>query len=112
MLQGLAVLDGIGAAPAAAVARRRLRAAGVTQIPRGPQPATRAHPAGLTGRQQQILELVARGLTNAEIADRMVLSVRTVDHHVSAVLAKLGMTSRREAIAMVRAGAANDPPPR
>jgi len=104
MLQGLAVLDGMGAAPAAALARRRLRAAGVTQIPRGPQPATRAHPAGLTSRQQQILELVARGLTNAEIADRMVLSVRTVDHHVSAVLAKLGVTSRREAIAMVRAG--------
>ncbi len=89
---------------AAAVARRRLRAAGVTQVPRGPQAATRANPAGLTGRQLEILGLVADGLTNAEIAARLVLSVRTVDHHVSAVLTKLGVTSRRDAIAAARSG--------
>ncbi len=104
MLEGLGVLDGLGAAPAAAVARRRLRAAGVTQVPRGPQAATRANPAGLTGRQLEILGLVADGLTNAEIAARLVLSVRTVDHHVSAVLTKLGVTSRRDAIAAARSG--------
>ncbi|MDT7574763.1 MAG: hypothetical protein QOH17_1096 [Pseudonocardiales bacterium] len=103
MLEGLAVLDALGAGPAAAVARRRLRAAGVTQVPRGPQAATRADPAGLTGRQQEILALMAEGLTNAEIAARLVLSVRTVDHHVSAVLTKLGVSSRREAIARMAA---------
>jgi DNA-binding NarL/FixJ family response regulator len=54
---------------------------------------------GLTGRQAEILGLLADGLTNAEIADRLVVSVRTVDHHVSAVLAKLGTTSRRDAVA-------------
>jgi DNA-binding CsgD family transcriptional regulator len=97
MLEALAVFDGLGAAPAAAATRRRLRAAGVDRVPRGPQAATRADPAGLTGRQQEILALMADGLTNAEIAERLVLSVRTVDHHVSAVLAKLGVTSRREA---------------
>uniref|UniRef100_UPI0015F01B2E helix-turn-helix domain-containing protein n=1 Tax=Pseudonocardia pini TaxID=2758030 RepID=UPI0015F01B2E len=60
---------------------------------------TRANPAGLTGRQLEILQLVAAGLTNAEIAARLVLSVRTVDHHVSAVLQKLGVASRRDAAA-------------
>jgi DNA-binding NarL/FixJ family response regulator len=58
---------------------------------------TRANPAGLTGRQLEIVRLVAEGRTNAEIAATLVLSVRTVDHHVSAVLQKLGVASRREA---------------
>ena len=66
-------------------------------MPRGPQSATRHNPAGLTGRQVEILRLLAAGRTNAEIAATLVLSVRTVDHHVSAVLQKLEATSRREA---------------
>ncbi|MFC5137734.1 AAA family ATPase [Actinomycetospora rhizophila] len=94
---GLRVLDDLGAAPAARRARRRLQALGVRRIPRGPQAGTRAHPEGLTPRQADILALVADGLTNAQIAARLVLSVRTVDHHVSAVLAKLGVASREEA---------------
>jgi DNA-binding NarL/FixJ family response regulator len=83
----------------AAVVRRRLRAQGHQQIPRGPVAETRANPAGLTGRQSEILELLAAGLSNADIAERLVLSVRTVDHHVSAVLQKLGVATRREAVA-------------
>jgi DNA-binding CsgD family transcriptional regulator len=97
-LEALAVFDRLGARPAAAWTRRRLRALGVTTVPRGPQPATRDNPAGLTDRQVEILRLLAAGLTNAEIAAKLVLSVRTVDHHVSAVLQKLGATSRREAV--------------
>jgi DNA-binding CsgD family transcriptional regulator/tetratricopeptide (TPR) repeat protein len=93
------VFDRLGARPAAALARRRLRELGVTVVPRGPQPATRENPAGLTARQLEILGLLTRGLTNAEIAARLVLSVRTVDHHVSAVLRKLGASTRREAAA-------------
>jgi DNA-binding CsgD family transcriptional regulator/tetratricopeptide (TPR) repeat protein len=96
MLEALGTFDDLGARPAAAWARRRLRALGVAP-PRGPQPATRKNPAGLTGRQVEILRLLATGRTNAEIADTLVLSVRTVDHHVSAVLQKLDATSRREA---------------
>jgi DNA-binding CsgD family transcriptional regulator len=97
--EALRVLDELGARPAAALVRRRLREMGVSVVPRGPQPATRANPAGLTGRQTEILRLLARGLTNAEIAARLVVSVRTVDHHVSAVLQKLGVTTRRDAVA-------------
>jgi DNA-binding CsgD family transcriptional regulator/tetratricopeptide (TPR) repeat protein len=97
-LEGLRVLDGLGAAGAAAPVRRLLRAAG-EPVPRGPRTATRANPAGLTARQLAVLELLREGLTNAEIAARLVVSVRTVDHHVAAVLTKLRVTSRREVAA-------------
>ena len=100
-LEALAVLDGLGARPAAALARRRLRELGVAAVPRGPAAATRTNPAGLTERQVEILRLLASGMTNAEIAARLVVSVRTVDHHVSAVLQKLGVATRREAAAAV-----------
>ena len=98
-LAALTQLDDLGARPAAARVRRDLRRAGVTVIPRGPKPTTRENPAGLTDRQVEILRLVADSRTNAEIAARLVLSVRTVDHHVSAVLQELGVPGRREAIA-------------
>jgi ATP/maltotriose-dependent transcriptional regulator MalT len=97
LLEALQVFDRLGAEPAGRIARRRLRDLGVTGIPRGPQTATRENPAGLTDRQVDVLALLAGGLTNAEIADRLVVSVRTVDHHVSAILQKLGVGSRQEA---------------
>jgi DNA-binding CsgD family transcriptional regulator/tetratricopeptide (TPR) repeat protein len=99
-LQALAGFERLGARPAAARVARRLRQAGVTSLPRGPRPATRANPAGLTARQLEILTLVAAGLRNAEIAARLHLSARTVGHHVSAILAKLGVASREEAAGM------------
>jgi DNA-binding NarL/FixJ family response regulator len=82
---------------------RRLRSLGVTAIPRGPRPATKAHPFGLTAREAEVLEQVGQGWTNSEIAARLFLSQRTVEHHVSSLLAKLGMHSRREAMRLALA---------
>jgi DNA-binding CsgD family transcriptional regulator/tetratricopeptide (TPR) repeat protein len=96
-IEALRTFDRLGAARSAARLRRRLRAAGLRRIPRGPRAASREAPAGLTPRQLEVLALLAEGATNAEIAERLVISPKTVDHHVSAVLAKLGVASRREA---------------
>jgi DNA-binding CsgD family transcriptional regulator/tetratricopeptide (TPR) repeat protein len=96
-LEALASFDSHGAARSAAHLRRRLRADGVRRIPRGPRPASRAAPAGLTPRETEVLELIVGGATNAEIARTLVIAPKTVDHHVSSVLAKLGVSSRRDA---------------
>ena len=99
LLTALAMLDELGARPLATKVRRRLRALGVTRIPRGPVDETRVNPAGLTTRQVDVLRLLGKGYTNAQIASQLVVSVRTVDSHVAAVLGKLGAASRREAAA-------------
>jgi DNA-binding CsgD family transcriptional regulator/tetratricopeptide (TPR) repeat protein len=97
LLESLAILDKLRAAPAAAKMRRRLRQMGVQGVPRGPREATRLNSAGLTRRQVDVLRLIADGLTNADIAGRLFVSPKTIDHHVSAVLAKLDVSSRNEA---------------
>jgi len=99
LLTALRILDELGATPLATLVRRRLRAIGTTRIPRGPRGETRVNPAGLTARQIDVLRLLGKGYTNAQIASQLVVSVRTVDSHVAAVLAKLGAATRREAAA-------------
>lgn len=102
LLDALALLDRIGAVPLARRVRAELRDRGVRNIPRGPSHLTRRNPEGLTDRQVGVLRLLAEGLTNAEIADRLVVSVRTVDSHVAAVLTKLGVQSRQDAVRAAR----------
>jgi DNA-binding NarL/FixJ family response regulator len=89
----------LGARPAAAIVAGRLRRRGARGLPRGPRRTTRENPAGLTQRQLEVLELVAEGLRDSEIADRLFLSERTVGHHVSAILRKLGVRNRSQATA-------------
>jgi DNA-binding CsgD family transcriptional regulator/tetratricopeptide (TPR) repeat protein len=93
----LAELQRLGARPAAAILARRLRERGARGLPRGPRPGTRRNPANLTARELEVLALITEGLRNAEIAERLFLSPKTVDHHVSAILRKLGVHTRGQA---------------
>lgn len=101
--EGLRILRELGAGRAADAVASALRDRGITGLPRGPRRPTRSNPAGLTPRQLHVLDLLAEGLTNPEIADRLYISTKTVEHHVSAVLGKLGVANRTEA-ALLAAG--------
>jgi DNA-binding CsgD family transcriptional regulator len=101
-LEALAIADSLGAGALASLLRRQLRARGVRKVPRGSRKSTRSHPHGLTHREAQVLQLLSEGMANARIARRLFVSTKTVEHHVSAILAKLGVPSRTEAIALAR----------
>jgi DNA-binding CsgD family transcriptional regulator len=100
-IAALHIFERLGAQPAAEALRQKMRAAGV-RAPRKPRASTRANPFGLTSRQLDILRLLTEGLSNADIAARLHISAKTVDHHVSAVLAKLDVRSREDAAALAR----------
>jgi DNA-binding CsgD family transcriptional regulator/tetratricopeptide (TPR) repeat protein len=103
-LDALEIFDRLGATAVAAKLRKALRIEGVS-VPRGKGQKTRDHAAGLTAKQAEVLELLDEGLSNTEIADRLFVSPRTVEHHVSAILAKLDSSNRAEAVeAAVRQG--------
>jgi DNA-binding NarL/FixJ family response regulator len=92
------LLDRLGADAVAAKVRQDLRRHGAASIPSRRRKATLANAAGLTTREAEVLSLIADGSTSAEIAQRLFISTRTVDHHVSALLAKLQVATRRDAI--------------
>jgi DNA-binding NarL/FixJ family response regulator len=99
-LEALSILETLGAGPAAEKLRRNLRATGVRGLSRGPRSSTKENSAGLTVRQMDVLALMSDGCTNAEIADRLFISYKTVDHHVSAILARLEAHTRAEAVSI------------
>ena len=96
LAEAIEIARDLGAEPLTRRVAGRMRELGL-RVPRGPREATRANPAGLTARQLEVLVLLAEGLTNAEIAERLVVSPRTAEHHVAAVLRKLGAATRRDA---------------
>ena len=107
--EALTILEHLGATPAAQSLRRRLRARGVRRIPRGARSSTRQNPFGLTRRQAEILVLLCEGLRNTTIAHRLFVSTKTVEHHISAILAKLSVGSRAEAVARSRQQTGTEP---
>jgi DNA-binding CsgD family transcriptional regulator len=111
MREALAAFEALGARPEADTLRRRLQAAGVRGLPRGQRASTRGNPHELTARELEVLQLLCAGLRNAQIADRLRRSVRTVDHHLAAAFAKLGVGSRAEAIAAAQAVGIGPPKP-
>jgi len=106
--QALTILEELGAAPAAQLLRKKMRAQGVRGIPRGSRVSTRSNPFGLTKRETETLALLSEGLRNSTIAKRLFVSTKTVDHHVSAILTKLGVPSRAEAVALARKKSAGE----
>jgi len=88
--------------------RRELERRGVKQIPRGERLTTRTNPARLTTREAEVLARIAAGLSNAAIAKELFISEKTASHHVSAVLAKLGVTSRLQAATVAIANGWSD----
>jgi len=110
-MEALETFTRLGAAPAAARLRQRMRGAGVRRIPRGPRATTRQNPFGLTQREMEILGCLTKGLTNGRIGATLHVSPKTVDHHVSSVLAKLGAASRFEASRIAQEQHLLAPPP-
>jgi ATP/maltotriose-dependent transcriptional regulator MalT len=101
-LEALEIFETLGATTVAARQRQALKNQGVS-VPRGKRRDTKRHAAGLTARQAEVLQLLDEGLSNIEIADRLFVSPRTVENHVSAVLAKLDASTREEAVTQAHA---------
>ncbi len=98
----LMAFEQLGARQAALAVKRQLQCIGARVIPRGPRPATRAHLAHLSPREAEVLALIAAGNTNPAIAARLFISPKTVEHHVSAIFAKLGTQTRGETVQKAR----------
>jgi DNA-binding CsgD family transcriptional regulator len=113
--EALAIFESLGARPMVERVRHKLRAAGVRGLRRGPHDSTQRHPAGLTSKEVAVLELLVQGLRSKEIGRRMHRSARTVDHHLAAIFAKLGVANRAEAVSaayqlgVVQAGDRDEP---
>jgi DNA-binding CsgD family transcriptional regulator len=103
--RALDICNSLGAVATARIIRQKMRSLGIRFVPAGQRAATRENPLGLTQREQEVLDLLCEGRTNASIATKLVISPKTVDHHVSSVLAKLGVSKRTEVAAAMRAAA-------
>jgi DNA-binding CsgD family transcriptional regulator len=96
--RALEIFQALETRPAAAIAARLLRQRGARRVPRGPRPSTKHNGGMLTTREVEVLGLIAQSMRNREIAQRLHLSEKTVDHHVAAILAKLDVSGRMQAV--------------
>jgi DNA-binding CsgD family transcriptional regulator len=101
--RALDICNTLGAVATARIIRQKMRSLGIRFVPAGQRTAARENALGLTQREQEVLELLCEGRTNASIATKLVISPKTVDHHVSSILAKLGVSKRTEVAAAMRA---------
>jgi DNA-binding CsgD family transcriptional regulator len=99
-LAALEIFERLGARPAMEKLKQEMRSQGMRGIPRGPRPATRENPYGLTAREMEVLARLVEGLNNNAIAKKLTLSTRTVEHHIASILQKMDVTSRSEAVAL------------
>jgi len=97
-LEAIQRLTDMGANATRDMLKSKLRRKGVKNIPRGPRESTRNNPAMLTKRQIEILSLLGQGSQNKEIADKLFISQKTVEHHISSILSKLEVSSRSKAV--------------
>jgi DNA-binding CsgD family transcriptional regulator/tetratricopeptide (TPR) repeat protein len=98
-LKSLDIFERLGALVIAEKLKHKMRAQGA-RIPRGPRPATRENPFGLTPREMELLSCLVEGLSNNAIAKRLSLSPRTVEHHIASILQKMTVGSRNEAVTL------------
>jgi DNA-binding CsgD family transcriptional regulator len=101
MKNAIEIFNRLSASATSQLIKQKMRAQGVRSIPKGPRRTTRNNPSGLTLRQIEILNLLGKGLSNNEIGNKLFISPKTVDHHISAILSKLNIHSRYEAAAFV-----------
>jgi DNA-binding CsgD family transcriptional regulator len=100
--ESLTILESLGATATINLIKQEMRKEGIKNIPQGPRESTKKNPAGLTKRQLEVLKLLTEGLSNSDIASRLYISPKTVDHHISAILLKLNLHTRAEAAKFAR----------
>jgi DNA-binding CsgD family transcriptional regulator len=96
--KAITIMQELGASASYEKMKLEMRGSGIKKIPRGIRKATQSNPALLTDRELDVLQLLPEGLQNKEIAARLFISVKTVDHHISAILYKLEVNSRVKAV--------------
>jgi DNA-binding CsgD family transcriptional regulator len=97
--KAIAIVHELGAEAVYEKMKFEMRGAGIRSIPRrARRTSTLSNPGQLTDREIEILQLLHKGLPNKEIANRLFISAKTVDHHISAILFKLEVNSRTKAV--------------
>ncbi|MBV8390847.1 MAG: hypothetical protein JO080_13675, partial [Mucilaginibacter sp.] len=96
--KAICMVQELGATAVYEKLKMEMRASGIKSIPRGVRETTKANVARLTEREVDVLKLLKEGMQNKEIADRLFISAKTVDHHITSILFKLDVNTRVKAV--------------